>query len=261
LFEPLRALQVRWRTYAVDETLGADAIPDPGPGELAVVVNYFGLQDEATRGLAAAHGDRLVIDDTQAFYRTRAGGAWSFNSARKFFGVPDGAYLYAPRAVERPRARATHLGQRHLELRAAGHLEDARREFLAHEQRLDDRLLAMSEPAERMLAGVDYPLAAARRRANYELLDEALGPRNRLRLPPRVEGVPHSYPFLPEIAIDRTELHRRRIFVPTFWPELLDGSGPEADLADRLLPLPIDQRYDSSHMAAVAEAVTELLTT
>ena len=260
LFQPLSALRIPWRTYPVDETLSAAAAPTPTPGELLVVVNYFGVQDAAMRALVAAHGERLVIDNTQAFYGSGGDTAWSFNSARKFFGVPDGAYLYAPGLEERPCTRATHVGTRHLELRAAGRLDEARRAFLDHERGLDDTLLGLSDSAERMLARIDYRGAAARRRANFARLHESLGRLNRLRLAPTVDGVPHSYPLLPERALDRTELHRRRIFVPTFWPELLDGPGPEADLAARLLPLPIDQRYDDSHMAVVAETVHELLT-
>jgi len=260
LLEPLRDLQVPWRNYVVDETLSAAAAPDPGPRELLLVVNYFGLQDQPGRSLAAAHGARLVIDNSQAFYRRGSGRAWAFNSARKFFGVPDGAYLYAPQPVERPGARATHVGMRHLELSAAGELDRARREFLEHERNLDDSLLAMSECSERMLARIDYRRAAVRRRANYAFLHESLGQLNGLRLPAVVEGVPLCYPLLPQAMLDRTALHRRGIFVPTYWPELLDGPGPEAELANRLLPLPIDQRYDLSQMAVVAGAVRELLT-
>ena len=54
-----------------------------------------------------------------------------------------------------------------------------------------------------------------------------------------------------------------KLFVPALWPEVPSRRAPgfekSRDLASRLLPLPIDQRYGDADMDRLAERVAELL--
>ena len=58
----------------------------------------------------------------------------------------------------------------------------------------------------------------------------------------------------------RSRLARRKIYVPTLWPNVLEECAEETvarRYAEEILPLPIDQRYDEKDMRALAEAVLE----
>ena len=55
-----------------------------------------------------------------------------------------------------------------------------------------------------------------------------------------------------------------RIFAPQLWPEIAARSTAgdfywERELADKLIPLPIDQRYGPQEMARVAATVAEVM--
>ena len=68
--------------------------------------NYFGIC--AAIGICAANVKKLsnkyknlIVDNAQAYYMPRYGLA-SFNSARKFMGVPDGAFLRCEKLLDEP---------------------------------------------------------------------------------------------------------------------------------------------------------------
>ena len=50
--------------------------------------------------LAKQYGKKLIVDNTQAFYAKPVEDVDTFYTCRKFFGVPDGAYLYAEAKVD-----------------------------------------------------------------------------------------------------------------------------------------------------------------
>src|SRR4029453_8685374 len=91
--EPLRLLGIPFEFYGLTPSL--DPEPSAWPPDAGVLyVNYFDLKTRGADRLSAALGPRAIVDDTQAFFRRGRRSSWSFNSARKFFGVPDGAYIY-----------------------------------------------------------------------------------------------------------------------------------------------------------------------
>jgi hypothetical protein len=261
--EAVTAAGVPWTFYPVNEQLEPLSDPQPGPAEVVVYVNYFGLKGEAARALAARLGPALIVDDTQAFFARGYPGSWSFNSARKFFGVPDGAYLYAPVPLPPVVARNENPEWEYLTARLAGHQEAAYRKFQASEAAVTSEVRRLSIGAERMLAGIDYQAAALRRRANFAAYHDGLGRWNCLALRPDPEAVPLCYPFLPAGQIRREVLYAQEIYPPRYWAECGTRAGRgfdwERELSDRLLPLPVDQRYGVNDVARVVRAVRDLL--
>jgi hypothetical protein len=55
--------------------------------------NYFGI-NEALINEISKKTRHLIVDSAQAFYFRPKLGQYCFNSVRKFFGVPDGGFLY-----------------------------------------------------------------------------------------------------------------------------------------------------------------------
>jgi hypothetical protein len=263
LLEPITTLGLPFEWYSLDEGLEPPANLQAARGEVIIYINYFGLKGSAARMVAARFGPAAIIDDTQAFYEKGYAGTWSFNSARKFFGVPDGAYLYAPRPVPKVALRNEKVSWEHLIARLMGQQEIGYRHFVVNEAASTSEVRGMSVGAERLLAGIDYDRVARRRRDNYSLYHAALGGLNRLQLTVTPDAVPLCYPFLPSGRIARESLYTQGIYPPTYWKDCLTrssmGFDRERDVADRLLPLPLDQRYDRDDIDRVINAVQELV--
>jgi hypothetical protein len=262
--EPFRRLDIPTEFYGLTRSLEADRSDWPSEA-VVVVVNYFDLTNQHVDVVSRTLGTRAIVDDTQAFFRRGRPGSFSFNSARKFFGVPDGAFAYGPGLdVVRPRDRNDVVPADHLTTRRSGDLELAYRQYQRAESQVSCEILSPSVRAQEVLAGVAYDEAFQARRRNFMQLHDCLGELNTLPVDFSLhpDAAPSCYPFLPS----RTSLHealwQREIFAPRLWPDIgartHAGFEWERELAVRLLPLPIDHRYDSGDMRRVADTVCEV---
>jgi hypothetical protein len=265
VLQPLVATGTLFDFYALDARFEPTGGVQPGPRELLLVVNYFGVQTPLVAAFAQRHRDRVVIDDTQAFFHRGDAAVWSFNSARKFFGVPDGGFLYGPASDPGPLPPSDVNDCDHLLARLAGDDGRAWDQFREHEARIGIELRAMSSISARLLDGVDMAQARRRRTANFVALHHELGAANTVAMPLDAAGSegPMCYPFLPAAEVDRAALARLGVYVPTFWPEVLtrrhDGFEWERTIARRLLPLPIDHRYGEREMETLARTLLQVL--
>ena len=187
----------------------------------------------------------MIIDNSQAFYAPPSNDSWSLYSARKFFGVADGAYLWGKEKHESFPRRTDRINTAFLKARSRGDVEEGYQEFRKNEELLDSEILSPTEESEAVLAQVDHPLIMGRRLENYALLHEALGAENQLSVDLAEGDIPLCYPFLPSRSVDRSILHSKKIFVPTYWQHAVDNRPDsfswERDLSQRMLPLPVDQ--------------------
>lgn len=261
LLEPVRRKGVNVRFYDINEALEPVNLPGLKAGEAFLYTNYYGLKEEAVMKLAGLYGDRLIVDNAQAFYAGPIQGIDTFYSARKFFGVSDGAYLYADGITEEglPQDESWNRMTAQLKRTDKG-AEAGYADFQAAEESLCGMLPArMSELTHSILSSVDYSADAERRRRNYKHLDEALHDTNMLSL--RLDGnaVPMAYPYLPATDTGiRERLIKEKIFVARYWPNVLvwtkEGSVMH-NLACNLLPLPVDQRYGVGDMDRIISII------
>jgi len=265
VLQPLTATRTPFEFYPLSASFEPAAVPEPADGDLMLVVNYFGVLTAFVEECVRRQRDRVVVDDTQAFFRRGTPDAWSFNSARKFFGVPDGAFLYGPAngIGELPPSDVADCD--HLLTRLAGDDRQAWEQFKRHEARISIEPRAISAISTRLLAAVDMPRARRTREQNFNALHARLGTLNTIALPLDALGGdgPMCYPFLPSADVDRHALARLGIFVPTLWPEIEfrteRGFDWERQVARRLLPLPIDHRYGPDAMDTLAYSVLQVL--
>jgi hypothetical protein len=262
--EPLRLLGIPFEFYGLTPSL--DPALSAWPADAGVLyVNFFDLKTSGADRLSAALGPRAIVDDTQAFFRRGRGSGWSFNSARKFFGVPDGAYVYGPCARDvRPAPPDDAVPAAHLASRLAGDQELAYEQYVAAEAQVSAEVRLPSRASTRLLGSLAYEHVRAARRRNFSQLHERLADANALAMDLTLDAdaVPFCYPFLASRPSLHQALWQRQIFVPRLWPEVTSRPGGpfpwERDLAARLLPLPIDHRYGPEDMARVTDAVLDV---
>ncbi len=236
------------RFYGIHANMEPVAEPELDADEYFLWTNYYGVCSDVTERLKKKYGNQLLIDDTHAFFRGGHGSWWSFTSARKYFGVADGAYLFAPEPIELNAARATDWFPVHNMLRTAGRIPEAYNAFLNHEGSLTGEVLRISKVSELLLSHVDLPMVAAQRIANFNFLEEQLSPLNTLPMLFDRTTPPFCYPFLPSVPINRDALSAEGFFIPRLWSDVgrrpISGFDMERRYAEELLPLPVDHRYN-----------------
>ncbi|MET0387066.1 MAG: hypothetical protein ABW321_13955 [Polyangiales bacterium] len=237
-------------------------LPALSPADLVLVVDYFGVCPSATHCIDGL-GERGIVDQTHALFAPRNAPHWFFASARKWFGVPDGAFLWGPSAVSPPLTAASSELPIHLITRRWGEPDVAYRAYQQAEATLDDAVRSISELSAALLGGVDVARVQNTRRANFLHLHHRLGAHNQLQLPQNPQNVPFCYPFLPPRPVSRDALRERGLFIPMFWTECTSGTDAtfawERLLAQSLLPLPIDHRYGPEAMDQLAATLEQLI--
>ena len=253
VMEPINKLGISYEFYHIDihfEIRDRFTLKD---GEALLYTNYFGLKQRYVEQLAAKVGSCLIVDNTQAFYAKPIPGIDTFYTCRKFFGVPDGAYLYCDKELDEEIEqdysydRLAHLVKR-IDLSA----EEGFKDFRRVDDGLDNQpIRKMSRLTQRMMQGIDYEFAAQRRRVNYQILHEALGKENNLELQLENDAVPMVYPYLVPVEGLREKLIENKIYVARYWPNVLDWTtidDLEYLFALHMQPLPIDQRYNEQDL-------------
>lgn len=253
VLEPFEKLGVQYVFYHVDERLELKDKPSVKAGEALLYVNYFGLKQRYVEHLAEQYGTSLIVDNTQAFYAKPVTGIDTFYSCRKFFGVPDGAYLYTDKPLDgeleqdESYERMSHLLRR-IDLGAESGYEDFRKN--------DDRLSGqpirrMSRLTHRLMRGIDYRIASYRRRENFIYLHRHLACKNQFQLILEDDEIPMVYPYLSDDDNLRDKLLGDRIYIARYWPNVLRwtlSDKLEFRFASKILHLPIDQRYEINDM-------------
>jgi len=219
------------------------------------VVNFYGqLGNDELLALKYQY-NRIIVDNTHAFFQPPIEGIDTIYSCRKFFGVSDGAYLFTDCRLEKElptdysEDRTNHIFGR-IRDGASAHYE----EFKANDEKFKTLpLMNMSELTHRMLSEIDYKRIRTIREENYLYLHKCLGRQNRLRLITPLG--PYAYPFYCENGMEvKKKLAEYKYYVATLWPNVLELDGTmEKDFAENILPLPCDQRYGEIEMQIIAE--------
>ena len=262
LLTPVLDRNIEYEYYALNESLEIAELPAClDSRDMLLYVNYFGLKDDYACELATKFGDGLIVDDTQAFFRRGYESCWSFNSVRKFFGVPDGGYVYCPAGcsshdLEPEQADYAYLVKRMLS-------EDgAYAAYLEHESVVSCQIRRISDFSAHILRCIDYDSVAKIRRRNFFQLHDALVGHNEIDFTIGPQQVPLYYPFL-SARLNRERLLSSGINIPRLWPEIESREALEYVFERRLSicmsALPVDQRYGPTEMSQVVTKVRENL--
>ncbi len=255
IFEPIKKLGLPYEFYSIDEQLNPIFNRKILSKEAFLYTNYFGLKQKTIEQLAEKIGKNLIVDNSQAFYSKPIKGIDTFYSARKFFGVADGAYLYTDANLDiNLQYDVSYERMSHLLKRIDCSAESAYEDYKQNENALINKpIMKMSKLTNSLLSSINYERVKDARRKNYMFFEENLGKINLFSLP-FSEEIPMVYPFRTENETLRFKLIENKIYVPTFWPNVFNWCNKnelEYSLASQIIPLPIDQRYDINNLIII----------
>ena len=136
----------------------------------------------------------------------------------------------------------------------------AYQDYLKNEDKFIANFSEMSKISTKILSSVDYQKVANIRRNNFIVMDYLLRPYNELKWD-LAEQVPMVYPFLINKPL-RSILIANKIYVPQWWKyliEITESVDFENYLSKYLLPLPIDQRYNTKDILSLAQFILKII--
>ena len=252
MIEPLIELSISFEFYNIDENFEIIQKIDLLKDERILYVNYFALKSKYVIKLANKYQKYLIIDNTQDFFRKPLKNIDTIYSPRKFFGISDGGYLYTNNLLEELlNVDESHIHSSQLLGRSDKIASLFYNEFKEAEQRLINQpIMKMSNLTNKILSSINYNIIKKKRKENFEYLHNALKEINLLENID-IKSTPFIYPFITNDMNLRQKLINNKIYTAKYWNEVLDRdsvSNIEINFVNKLLPLPIDQRYDRDDM-------------
>ena len=223
------------------------------------IVNFYGqLSNEYLSSL----GDRIIVDNAQAYFQDPISGVDTLYTCRKFFGVADGAILYTDKILQVEDQDESFNRMNFLLGRYERSAGEFYQEYVANNHLFrNEPIKSMSKLTENLLHGIDYEMVKKKRSQNFCYLHDKLHSNNKLSLS-TPEGA-FMYPlYIENGTVVRKQLQAKKIYIPTLWPAVFNlcrENELEYDLARNILPLPIDQRYDMGDMACLVKEICRCL--
>ncbi|PSU14129.1 hypothetical protein, partial [Photobacterium kishitanii] len=204
-----------------------------------------------------------IIDNTHDFFIKPIAGIDTIYSCRKFFGVPDGAYLYTNKISDdvfdynKIVNKLKHIIGRS-EFDASSYYSDYIENDLSFET---SPILHMSLYTQTMLGAIDYELVQKNRNRNYIFLHQYLSECNELNI--TYYNAPYCYPLMIKNARKiREKLIKNKIYIPILWSdalEVLNDKAIEIKFVKNILPIPCDQRYNIIDMKKIISIIMDEL--
>lgn len=261
VYHPFVLEKIDITLYHIDSYLAPVELPELQEGEYFYYINYYGVKSDIVIDLINKYGNKLIIDNTHSFFKKKIPGCWSFTSARKYFGVPDGAFLYAPKTVNNTFERFEDYSISHNIERLKGNQEEGFKYYTDYEKSLNSEIKRISVFSEKLLSLVNINKVMEQRKVNFNYLHDKLNDGNELKFALLDDDVPFCYPFLPKSDVDKKIFYKQNIFIPTLWKDPLDrfeSNDFEVKMAQNLLPVPIDERYSAEDMNRIVDIIQSL---
>lgn len=251
----LKMLSVDYEGYSIDKNFNPLFDKKLEKDQYLYIVNYYGqISNSSIRSFKEQY-EAIIIDNTQSFFQKPVQGIDTIYSLRKYFGVPDGAYLSNDKILEvsLEEEKSNHR-MKHILGRFEGEASTYYNDFKENDESFKMLpLKKMSRLSKNILGAIDYEKVRLRRHQNFLYLHDNLGNSNVLDI--RVPDGPFSYPYYVKNGIVvRKALAEKKIYIPTLWPNVLRDnkeSTTEYDYAANILPIPCDQRYDIKDMKRI----------
>lgn len=253
--------------YTIDKDFDPVFPRNPESNDYLYLCNYYGqITPEVINQAIDLFQDRIILDNIQSFYTPPANSINTIYSCRKYFGVPDGAFLYCTSA-HNAEVLLSNIPQdqsfdsmQYILGRFEKTASDFFHDYQNHESLLENKpLRKMSKLTENLLRSINYDEVKRKRERNWLFLHNACEKSNELNL--HCSEGPYVYPLLIRNADQiRKELIQNKIYIPTLWPNT--AKSPQHNTwsyyySNNLLPLPIDQRYDTKDLIKIIDILSK----
>lgn len=231
-------------------------------GEWLYLVNYYGQLSNDDIQVYVDKYKKVIVDQAQSYFQLPIKGVDTLYTCRKWFGVADGAFLYSDAKLseelptdESYKRMGFLLGR--YERTASEFYKDysENNQFFVNEQ-----IKRMSKLTNNLLHGIDYTAVEKRRNENFFFLHDKLKDINQLIIRP----TSFMYPLMVEDGNRiRKAMQQQKIYIPTLWPSVFDITDKDDNaykMAENILPLPIDQRYNIDEMDYMIKEIMKCLT-
>ncbi len=259
--DPADALGIPYEYYYLDSDLTPKGII-PRENEAVIWINYYGnaTKEQIEKVRVLCSGTNLIVDNCHAFFSEPLEEAYNCYSARKFFGVCDGAYLLKRgiSKIELPQSESSDYMNFILAAIERG-TNALYEENLMNEERLGKDIMHMSKLTMKILSSIDYEQVKDIRSKNMLCLHSYLEKYNEFSV--NLESKTHMYyPLLIVNDEIREKLVKKHIYTPTWWrhvPDYFQKETLETRLSKYMLMIPIDQRYNEDDMRDISKIIIE----
>ncbi|MBU2061629.1 MAG: hypothetical protein KKH44_07275 [Bacteroidetes bacterium] len=265
VLQPLKIHNIEFSFYDLDNDLLPLFNTQLIDSEIPLLVNnYFGILDAKIETLDKSY--KTIIDNSQALYSTVIGTLGSFNSYRKFLGLPDGSKVNTSntRKTEAysnkfPR-QSVYKQLEHLFGRFELGPERVYETFKTNESKLDFKeIKQISKISEFLFNEINHDQIIHKRLQNFMTLNKHLKNNNILEISEKGLRCPMVYPYLTKQGEKlRKFLIDNHIYIAKYWPNteiILDENSFEFNLHQNLVALPIDQRYSEIEMNQIIDLI------
>ncbi len=221
------------------------------------IVNFYGLLNNNILKKLEKKYNNVIVDNTHSFFQKPINNIDTIYNCRKYFGVPDGAYLCtnlkadSKYEIDKSANRFEHL---------IGRYENSASEFyqkyLENDKKFDNMdIKYMSNITKNILRAIDYKEILKKRKENFNHLKSGLDAINELSI--NSNKLTFMYPLLlKDGEYLRKELIKKKVYVPTLWLNTSNDfelSEIEKKYINNIIPLPIDQRYNEEDMKYICD--------
>ncbi len=234
--------------------------------DAVLIVNYYGIMSSQRMKQLARPYKHPIIDCAQAFFCSPIQNALMVYSCRKFFGVPDGAYVIGNNAHKYvdnyPLCYSSDTSSflfKRIEYGCEGKGYEAR---CLNEQRLDaEDCMRMSKLTRMLLDAEDYASNYRKRKDNFEYAHELFGGTNQLDPTIYMDGktIPMVYPLVIEKDDILPRLQAAKHFQGHWWSYICceqPANSIEYWLSRYVIPITIDQRYGRKELDYLANIIS-----
>ena len=248
VYKTLDRYNYKYEFYRINENFSPNFDRNLLDNEYLYIVNFYGQLDNNKILRLKERYKNIIVDNTHAFFQKPLEEVDTIYNCRKWFGVPDGAYLSTDTILDEKlyedfsRDRMIHLLGRY-----EGKASDYYNYFQENDKKFEyEEVKQMSKLTQNILGAIDYKKIKKIRKENYQYLHNHLKNRNKLELN-NIE-IPFCYPlYLDNVEGIRENLAKNKIYIPILWPNVLRENVEESieyKYAKNILPIPCDQRYN-----------------
>ena len=231
--------------------------------EFLYLVNFYGqLTQEYVRQSLKKYKN-IILDNAQDYFASPIMGVHTIYTCRKFFGVPDGAFLYT--SLNNVNEYERDIVNNRMQFLLGRFEENASKFYEGYKYNNkyfeDKPVRRMSLISENILKALNYEAIKTRRNENWEYVSNRLSKYNGLK-PAKYEG-PFAYPLLISGGMDiKKRLSNKHVYLPTLWPNVIEECEEgtvEHEYASNILPIPIDQRYSLQNMGTICQIIEDVI--